>query len=434
MKNLFCWSVVLFLGLSICVQAGDLTPPGAPGSTMKTLDEASPGTPIAADDLPLTIDQGGLYYFTENISYTTPTQSAITITADNVTIDLRGFTLSGPGKSSGSDCSGIEGTTQSNIQVLNGNVASFRSWGVILGDYSEVRNVDSSFNGFGGVKVGQKSAVMDCRCCGNGGGAVTDAGVGIETDAYSKVFHSVCNDNDGGDEANSYGIFVQSGCHVSGNTASGNTSGTSVDALGCGIYAVDHCLIEDNRAIFNQGNGGSQASYGIRANNSCIVRNNVCNANWRQTAGTPGIGIWANKNNRIEGNECCHNGTHLGENSSGYGIYCHNNNTLVDNSCIDNSASGTGTGNNIRVDSKNLIENNHCAGEASISNSDYGIAVQGDSNVILSNRLHDHNGSDLFFVGGADNNFYAGNLYDGTINDSGSGNTAGTSPAANVNY
>jgi len=70
---------------------GSLTPPGAPGPTMKTLNQIEPRTPISS--LPFVISSPGSYYLTTNLSGT----SGITISSGNVTLDLNGFTLQGLG-------------------------------------------------------------------------------------------------------------------------------------------------------------------------------------------------------------------------------------------------------------------------------------------------------------------------------------------------
>ena len=85
---------------------GSLTPPGAPGPTMKTLDQldakltetttkldqTEPRRPIAS--LPFQITESGSYYFTGNLHFTAASGHAINVSAPNVTIDLMGFTLS----------------------------------------------------------------------------------------------------------------------------------------------------------------------------------------------------------------------------------------------------------------------------------------------------------------------------------------------------
>jgi hypothetical protein len=73
---------------------GILTPPGAPVPTMKTLDQIEPRIPISA--LPFTISASGSYYVTGNLTGVVG-QHGISINADNVTLNLRGFEIVGPG-------------------------------------------------------------------------------------------------------------------------------------------------------------------------------------------------------------------------------------------------------------------------------------------------------------------------------------------------
>ncbi|MGZ5022930.1 MAG: hypothetical protein ACXWAX_10115, partial [Chthoniobacterales bacterium] len=75
---------------------GSLTPPAAPTPTMKSLDQIEPRTPISS--LPFTISTAGSYYVTANLTGVVG-QHGITINADNVTLDLGGFELIGPGSS-----------------------------------------------------------------------------------------------------------------------------------------------------------------------------------------------------------------------------------------------------------------------------------------------------------------------------------------------
>lgn len=104
--------------------AGDLTPPGAPAPTMKSLDVVEARTPIFAADLPLTISQPGSYYLAENI---VTAGGGITIAASEVSIDLNGFSLAG-GTGTGIQDSG----TRSNLRVVNGSVRGWSSGGVVL--------------------------------------------------------------------------------------------------------------------------------------------------------------------------------------------------------------------------------------------------------------------------------------------------------------
>jgi hypothetical protein len=91
--------------------------------------------PIPIASLPITITTPGYYYFVSNM-YTYPTVAngigsppAITVNAPgSVTIDLRGFTLSGPGQAYiGGLYANPAGVTiqSSNVTVKNGTIAGF---------------------------------------------------------------------------------------------------------------------------------------------------------------------------------------------------------------------------------------------------------------------------------------------------------------------
>jgi len=69
---------------------GSLTPPGAPGPMMKTLDQLEPRTPISS--APYTITNPGSYYLATNL--VCAVSNAIVIAANGVTLDLNGFTIS----------------------------------------------------------------------------------------------------------------------------------------------------------------------------------------------------------------------------------------------------------------------------------------------------------------------------------------------------
>ena len=88
----FALAFVIFLQPSSFVLAqGSLTPPGAPAPLFKTLDQVEPRMPISTYGTNITAS--GSYYLTANLTSASTTQDAITISADNVTIDLNGFAL-----------------------------------------------------------------------------------------------------------------------------------------------------------------------------------------------------------------------------------------------------------------------------------------------------------------------------------------------------
>lgn len=82
--------VVLVFQQSIVLAQGSLTPPGAPAPMMKSLDQIEPRTPISS--VPFVITNSGSYYLVSNLNLAVNT-NAITISANDVTLDLRGFTI-----------------------------------------------------------------------------------------------------------------------------------------------------------------------------------------------------------------------------------------------------------------------------------------------------------------------------------------------------
>ena len=136
-RNLFAALALLALStlnhqLSTCFAQGSLTPPGAPAPTMKSLDQIEPRTIVNAANTPgdsgsaFIISQPGSYYLTTNI--TVSSGSAITITANNVTLDLNGFTISSTqNPASGNSSYGIKvGSTSgvTNITIVHGFISS----------------------------------------------------------------------------------------------------------------------------------------------------------------------------------------------------------------------------------------------------------------------------------------------------------------------
>jgi hypothetical protein len=143
-RNLFAALALLALPtlnpqLSTCYAQGNLTPPGAPAPTMKSLDQiytqigavSDQRTVVNAANTPgdsgdkFIISQPGSYYLTGNI--TVSSGNAIAITTNNVTLDLNGFTISSTENPANAGSYGIllgSGTPVKNITIVHGFISS----------------------------------------------------------------------------------------------------------------------------------------------------------------------------------------------------------------------------------------------------------------------------------------------------------------------
>ncbi len=117
--------ILLLLCLPILANAqGPVTPPGPPGATMRSLDQiepriplvlGSPGVAIGASGT-ITISQPGSYFLTKNL--TVSSGHGIVLSSNDVTLDLRGFTISS--SSSGGFGVNVSGATR--VSIFNGSI------------------------------------------------------------------------------------------------------------------------------------------------------------------------------------------------------------------------------------------------------------------------------------------------------------------------
>jgi hypothetical protein len=140
-----------------------------------------PGPPVGTriTSLPYTISNPGFYYFGKNLTYT-GSDNAITVNADDVTLDLMGFSLTKSGTPG--TTSGIYMNGRSNVEIRNGTVRGFYV-GVMEEYYGgkkhHVINVRARNNSGNGISlVGENHLVINCVSSDNGGwGIFLDTGV-----------------------------------------------------------------------------------------------------------------------------------------------------------------------------------------------------------------------------------------------------------------
>ena len=191
--------IVLVTMMATRAYGGPLDPPGPPASTMKTLQQVEPRTPIVqpgnVSEFPITISQPGSYYFTGNITGVLG-KDGILINADNVTLDLNGFTLTTDERIAATVGITDNSIGRTNLIVRNGIVRDWakgvetpssknstyedltvtdnRGDGMTIGSGSNLRRVTARNNGNIGLRIMQiantwGSIVEDSNFSGNGG-------------------------------------------------------------------------------------------------------------------------------------------------------------------------------------------------------------------------------------------------------------------------
>ncbi|MDW7979440.1 MAG: right-handed parallel beta-helix repeat-containing protein [Verrucomicrobiales bacterium] len=276
--------------------------------------------------MPFQIASPGSYYLTTNLTGF-PGQNGITISADNVTLDLMGFELVGvPGSRSG--ISAI--LTITNVTIRNGTVRGWGTNGVDLtfANHGRVEEVFALRNGSYGIRAighfimvncsarengevglapGNGSIVVDCTANNNGSD-------GLMTGSDSVVKNCTAAYN------GRHGIVAGGGSHVSACVASWNATN--------GIYALWGSVVSDCSLQFNTGNG-------IQVGGNCLVIRNNCRANGNGDG--VGAGILAISNgNRIEDNNVTQNDWGIRVDGAG--------NFIVKNSALGNSTNYLITG------------------------------------------------------------------------------------------
>jgi parallel beta-helix repeat protein len=211
--------------LAVAMAIALAVPAGAVDGTI----EINQAKVLAAGGFPYVISATGSYRLTGNLTVPAAT-NGINFFAANATLDLNGFSISGPGSTSdtpiGVNAAGIEST------VENGTITGF-GFGVKVGFYGIVRNMHADENG-DGILAGSDSIVENCTA-----NSSTQTTIGS-------------------------GIVCISGCRISGNTANGNVSG--------GIVCTGSACVISGNALFNNSVGIS-ASDGTTGYGQNVLKN-----------------------------------------------------------------------------------------------------------------------------------------------------------------
>jgi len=308
------------------------------------------GIPIPASSTAIgtfTISQSGSYFLQGNRLCS---GTGIQVDADDVTIDLMGYTLKGPG--SGTNY-GIYITARSNVNISNGTVRDFTT-GIYQTGYDQggragrnhkIVNIRAVLNNRSGISLnGGSHLIKDCTASNNGTSA-TGTVYGIFVEAHSTVIDNVVRDN--GDLANGSvnGICTNGGSTVTGNTVVSNGDSVSNKTV-YGISASDNSTISGNTIVYNGGNATSSTVYGIYAGNGNTVTGNTASNNGISAPGSSVTGIYAVNGCVVTGNTASYNGSSAGD---VVGIKLYSNNLVDQNAAYFNGNGATGSVSNMTL-------------------------------------------------------------------------------------
>jgi len=226
---------------------------------------------------PVTISEPGSYRLNSNLVVPDAGTTAIQITADNVTLDLAGFSIIGPNTCtpnptqcafSGGGGIGVvavasSGPSPANVRIMNGTVRGMGGHGIrMLGTGTIVERVVADSNGGPGIVVGEGS-VIDSFAHLNASGAAIVGTIVRGSISTNNVFGMFIRPGGVaiGNTANSNGA---TGISANQATVANNTANNNGDA---GIDAVCPSALVGNTTAGNATN--------IRTTGVCTLANNA---------------------------------------------------------------------------------------------------------------------------------------------------------------
>jgi hypothetical protein len=335
---------------------GQLLPPGgAPGPTMKTLDQVQPRIPIDADHTPgdasntFIIKRPGSYYLTKNVF--TASGDGIRVEASGVTIDLSGFQISGPGGSSaGIVLANNDPIFADNCTIKNGHITGFGTGLIGTSKGGTVANLTVSGCKSDGIAlIDSNWQLTDCVSHDNGGSGFNIYNVLSSASSATLVRCSAFNNAGNGISASNNSALFQ--CRATANASSAASSFGIV--VGVGSAVVD-CVVASN-ATTNATHTGSTGG-GLQAGAGSTIKN--CTAQ-----GNSGDGIQVGQYCTLSGCASTGNGT---------------------------GTTGSGIATDVRAD---------ISGCTAVANKGDGIVFSGDS-YVLNNHASKNGGAGFHDIGG----------------------------------
>ncbi len=273
--------------LSLALVFGAVQVGSAAGSGVVEINQAAAlaggVTPGDAPGFPVSLDRFGSYVLTSDLIVPSASDTAIWVTAEDVSLDLAGFAIRGPvsctPSAGGTAClpagggQGIVGD-EAFTSLRNGTIVGFGGAGVELGDSARIESVTARDNGGNGIETGLFASLRDVRAIENGGAGVKLGSSGrIE---WSQAFSNGARGFDVGTNvlllrcqaaANRLAGIFGTDLIVSDSTASGNQDQ--------GLYFRANAVIKDSLFVGNQNDGVDGLSSLSGAPPSAVVRGNV---------------------------------------------------------------------------------------------------------------------------------------------------------------
>ena len=336
---MLCVTALAITGM--LTHAGPLDPPAGPvAASYKTLTEVEPRIAISSANTPgdvstvFKITQSGSYYLTSNMTGVA-TKAGILIAADNVTLDLSGFTMQGvAGSAVGVGTIG----NRSNITVCNGTVRNWGSGGVILPFVSSsstrgftIHHIAAIANGAQGIVTAEAGIIEDCTASANGGD-----GIAVSNHA---IMHNCIATSNGGN-----GFTMGFGSSATGCLARANSfTGFIIGGGDCSVVACSATLNGQNGFNIARGTAQNCAS-SFNGANAYIVSTGLLEHCTAFTSATDGVGVLVSGGSTVRDVQV---------NSSGAGIRV----TGVDNRIENNNVIASTTAFDI-LNSGNVIVRN----------------------------------------------------------------------------
>ena len=223
--------------------------------------------------LPVTINNPGTYCLERNESTSITSGAAITVNANDVTIDFKGHKIDGSGAGAGTLALGVSAVNRRGLTVRNGRIRGFL-WGVqTSGTGTVVEDLSLDANTQGGINCDGTACTVRRNSIWNSGGAVLPP-PGVDSS------YGIANYSDGGQTydntvssflnlANQFPIAIQVGLGAGSivrhnrviGPGSGQGIGISVANLGSGVLIAANEIVAFEKGI----DGGINPSTACRA-------------------------------------------------------------------------------------------------------------------------------------------------------------------------